>query len=381
MAFKLQDNYIKVLVLFMAILLWLYVSSEQNPIVSRSYQIPLSIENQPEGYVFIGVPEKVSISVKSAKNASSGLHAGDFMAKIDLSDAKEGVQYIPVMISAPLGVEISQVRPQAIEVSVDKMSQKSVALNLNLKGQPAQGRQAGTPVLSPASVIVQGPAKQLANLNTINVSLDISKAQNTVKQYVTVRSDTQGVTITPDKVLVTVPVNAVSANAGPVNTSPVVDLPVLANITGTPAQGYMTGQLSIVPAKCKVTGPREVINSLTAVYIQSVDVEGAVESIDREVKLELPRGAVLVQPDKVRLILPILPEVGEQPLTEEEENEEEDGNLPTTDDDETDNESEPGSNQPNSPDSENQTGSETGPKTEDEESTTVNGELMKDVME
>ena len=307
-----RDHYFKILALLMAAFLWLYVANDQNPIISRNYQIPLGLDSERLDserldYVISGLPETVSITVKSPKNIGTGLKAGDFIAKVNLLGIEEGTQQLLVQVSAPSGVDVIQVRPQVITLEVDKIGQKEVEINISLQGKVAQGTQTGVPVVSPSWVTVEGAEKLLADLDSISLSVDVTGAGETITKYLVVEPGVEGVTVISGRVLVTVPVTAM----------PSVNLPVKVNLAGEPATGYIAGQPVMEQVWCKVTGPQEVVDGLTAVYAQDLDITGAAENVDREVELVLPPGAVSVQPERLRVTVQIIPAaVNEQPPAE-----------------------------------------------------------------
>ncbi len=303
MTFRWRDNSIKILAFFMAVLLWVYVTNEQNPIISRTYQIPLVVQGQSEGYVANGLPEKVNIRVKSPRNIGAALGVGDFNAKVNLLGITEGNQQLPVLVTAPPGVEVLQVIPQVVEVLVDRITQKNVPVTLNIKGEVAQSYLRGEPVLKPSVVTLYGPSKLLAEINKLGVSVDVSEAQDTLVRNVAVQTGVKGITASPGRVLVTVPVTSLPSG----------DLPVNINLTGKPAEGYQVGQILVEPAYVQVTAPQQVIDNLAAVYSLKVDISGVTEDVEREVVLVLPDGATSVQPDRVHITVSIEP-LEEEPL-------------------------------------------------------------------
>ncbi len=297
MVFRWRDNSIKIVAFLMAVLLWVYVTNEQNPIISRTYQIPLAVQGEPEGYVTSGLPEKVSIRVKSPRNIGAALGVSDFSAKVNLLGIAEGNQQLPVLVTAPPGVEVLQIIPQVVGVLVDKVTQKNVSVTLNIKGEVAQGFLRGEPVLEPTVVTMHGPSKLLAEINKLGVSVDVTGVQDTLIEDVAVQTGVKGVTVSPVRVLVTVPVTLL----------PAVDLPVHVNLTGEPAEGYSVGQILVEPTYVQVTGPQQVIDTLTAVDSLDVDISGVTEDVEREVWLALPKGAISIQPEQVHIAVRIEP--------------------------------------------------------------------------
>ncbi len=315
MMIRWRDNSIRLIAIFMAVLLWVYVANEQNPMSSHTYQIPLTVQGEPEGYVFSGLPGKVSIKVKSPKNLSATLRVSDFTAQVNLSGITEGEQQLPVQVTAPPGVEMIQVTPQVVQVAADKITQKSVPVTLNLKGEVAQGLVRGKPVLQPQAVTLEGPGKLLAGINHVGVAVNLSDVEDELVREVTVQTGVKGVTVSPTRVLVTVPVTSL----------PVKELPVRVELVGLPAEGYLAGEVVVQPAAVRATGPKQVIDALTEVNVQAVDISGVTEDVVREVGLVLPNGVISLQPKQVHIAVDIALQATEpqQPSPDEEPEEEE----------------------------------------------------------
>jgi len=297
MKFRWRDNSIRIVALLMAVLLWVYVTNEQNPVVGRTYEIPLTAQGETEGYVISGLPERVSIRVKIPRNIGATLGVGDFTAKVNLLGITSGNAQLPVQVTAPPGVEVLQISPQVVRVATDKVTQKDVPVDLNVKGNVAAGFVSGESVVEPSVVTLHGPSKLLAGIEQLSVAVDLSGAEETLVKEVDVPSGVKGVTVSPGQVSVTLPVTAL----------PVGDRPVRINLTGVPAEGYWVGQTQVQPAAVQVSGPQQVIDALTAVSTLEVDLSGVSEDVERDVGLVMPNGATSLQPAQVHITVRIGP--------------------------------------------------------------------------
>ena len=69
---------------FIACCLWIYVMSEQNPIVEKEFAIPLASRNLAEGMIVFNVPEKVSVRVRGTRTALANMPESDIFAFVNL---------------------------------------------------------------------------------------------------------------------------------------------------------------------------------------------------------------------------------------------------------------------------------------------------------
>lgn len=100
---KITENNraLKLLALAIAIVLWLYVSIEQDPISQRTYNVPITVENLSADKVATVSKEYVSVKVMGRETRLDGITAEDFKAYVDLSKAKKGESEVDVHVSLP----------------------------------------------------------------------------------------------------------------------------------------------------------------------------------------------------------------------------------------------------------------------------------------
>ncbi len=84
---------------------------------------------------------------------------------------------------------------------------------------------------------------------------------------------------------------------------------VEARITGTPAQGYAAGPVSVTPPTVVVSGPRTQLQSLTSVATDAVSIDGATQDVISVVPVRSPHPLVrIVEPTVVRVAVPVVAE-------------------------------------------------------------------------
>lgn len=309
MTLQWRNSSLKILAVLMALLLWIYVTNEQNPVTSQTFTIPLVVQDKPAGYVIDGVPKNVNVRVKGTRSIIGTLERDNFAAHLSLLSVTTGEQEIPVQISSPPGIEVLQITPETVSIQADKIIQKNVPVIVHLKGNVADGMQPGSPVLKPAVVALSGPNKILNELNQVGVTIDVTGVKDTIERGVAVKTGIEGVTVDPSRVTVIVPVSEL----------PSKNLPVRIRLTGEPSAGHVVSNTLVEPSSVQVIGQQEYIQNLTAVSTMTVDITGVSSDIEREVILMLPEGAKTVRPDRVQISVQITPvETEEQPQIEQD---------------------------------------------------------------
>ena len=117
---------IKIAALIVAVVLWLYVMNDQNPAIDGSYQVPVTIENAPEGYQLGSDTDKVTIRVRGPRSLFVSADASDFHARVNLADFAEGERAYTVETSIPYGFDLVNISPDKITINLDRMIEKTL---------------------------------------------------------------------------------------------------------------------------------------------------------------------------------------------------------------------------------------------------------------
>lgn len=311
-----RDNSIRILSIFIALLLWVYVTNEQNPVTDQTFSVPLTVQDAPRGYVLDGMPGTVSVRARGTRVVIGGLRREDFSARVDLSGIESGVQDVRVNVTAPPEVEVLHVTPAVITITADQIEEKSVPVAAVIRGTVSGGMQAGAPEIEPASVNVSGPAGTLNEIKQLSVTVDVTGASETVTREVRLDAGPEGVTVSPERVRVTVPVTGLPSQS----------LPVRLKLTGAPAGGYEVSDTAVNPQTVTVTARDDVLRGINVVNTMALNISGISADAEREAILVLPNGAHLVEPDRVTVTITVTRVEEEQPPPEDEgENETEPG--------------------------------------------------------
>ncbi len=115
----------------LATLLWIYVQATINPIISKSFNVPLDYHNVEEltlkGFEVTYPTENVQISLTGRKEILDSLTNRDIEAYIDLSSIeKSGIQTVNISIekNTSLYTRTDYITPQEITIAVREYDQK-----------------------------------------------------------------------------------------------------------------------------------------------------------------------------------------------------------------------------------------------------------------
>src|ERR1041384_6986860 len=138
----IEDWSLKLLSLAIAIVLWLLVTGQNEPVtthvnVQLNFVRPQSLEisNDP--------PKSVDVTLTGSRGKLDGLSALDLVATIDITDQRAGERMLRLsdraQIPLPHGVKIEGFLPGAIPIRLEPIVESEVKTEPRLEGEPANG--------------------------------------------------------------------------------------------------------------------------------------------------------------------------------------------------------------------------------------------------
>ncbi|HEY8449522.1 MAG TPA: CdaR family protein [Bacillota bacterium] len=299
-----KNSTARVLSVVLAVVLWFYVVSEQNPTVAKTFRIPLEVRSLDPMLAVVSIdPEAVSVVVEGPGQVVNALTPEDFTATINLADAAPGPVVATVHVTAPNATQLVEVEPSQVISLVEPVVEARVPVELAVTGRVAPDFRAEEPEIIPPEVVVRGGSSLVARVERVVTNIDVGGARSTVQQQLALYAiDASGrqvpdVQIVPRHVTVTVPVRPLP---------PLALLPIQVRLEGQPANGYEVAAPAVSrPGYAVVRAESAVLAEITHVTTKPVDIRGARAPVEQSVELELPDGIELVGPERVHVYVPI----------------------------------------------------------------------------
>jgi YbbR domain-containing protein len=180
---------LKVLAIMLASVLWFTVAGEH--VVERSLRVPLAVTNLPPSLEIVGdLPESVDVRVRGSAAQLSRLETGDIVAMLDLATARTGSRLFHLRadeVGVPYGIEVAQVNPPTILLSIEKSIQRIVPIVPTTDGDPAPGFEVGRISAEPSTVLVVGPESRVREVGSATTEpVEIDGTSERVRDVVTV---------------------------------------------------------------------------------------------------------------------------------------------------------------------------------------------------
>src|SRR5829696_2039113 len=166
----IEDWSLKLLSLAIAIVLWLLVTGQNEPVtahlnVQLNFIRPQSLEisNDP--------PRTVDVMLTGSRNKLDDLTSLDLVATVDISDQRAGERVLRLadqaQISLPQGIKVDGFQPSAISIRLEEVVDRQVNVEPKLEGKPADGFEVYSVYPNKGSVAVRGPASHVNALQKV----------------------------------------------------------------------------------------------------------------------------------------------------------------------------------------------------------------------
>lgn len=166
----LEDWSLKLLSLAIAVVLWLLVTGQNEPVtahvnVQLNFIRPQSLEisNDP--------PRVVDVMLTGSRNKLDDLTSLDLVATVDISDQRAGERVLRLadkaQVSLPQGIKVDGFQPSAIPIRLEPVVERQVAIEPKLEGKPPEGFEVYGVHPNKGSVAVRGPASRVNSLQKV----------------------------------------------------------------------------------------------------------------------------------------------------------------------------------------------------------------------
>jgi len=287
---KNADNRDKWIARFVCIViaccLWLYVMSEQNPVVEKDFVVPLAQRNLPDGMIVFNMPEKVSVRVRAPRTVLATLPSGEIYAYVNLDKLPAGPHTALITARFYKG-DVVQVSPSAANLLVDVKKEKIVPVKAEIVGAPNKDYAIEEHILTPSEVKITGAGTRLDVLERVFVPVDVSNRSEefTVAQKPLAVAkggmDMQDVTIDPNEIIVRTRL---------IERAQMKTVPVKVSYKGVLKENLKITSSTVNPFKVAVTGKPSVIEKLADLELEPVDLNKVTGDVSLKTKIIFPEG-------------------------------------------------------------------------------------------
>lgn len=282
----------KILALILALILWIYVTNEQNPPMETTISVPLEVRNVASPLVAVDAPESVKVKIRGSRSIVAGLQAQDVKAFLDLRGLSEGRQPVKVYAQIPPSLDLVEISPDKVHIRLDTIVGRKLPVEIRLTGKTPSGTAVVKATVSPEQVTVEGPKSFIEVVDRVIIPLDLTgKTADFTVGIIPVPvnregKEVEGLTLYPDKV-------NISANVVHGLNKKVVDIKTI--VYGDMPPGISLKSITTKPEKVELGGDPQILDKIDFIYTEPINVAGIVKDTTLETKLQLKEGVLAAQ--------------------------------------------------------------------------------------
>lgn len=275
----------RIICLLIACAMWVYVMTDQNPIVERSVEVHLQQNNLPNNMMVFNAPEKILVRVRGSRTQVMADNLDkQISASINLKNITEGQQSLPITVTYA-GGEVVTVTPKEVSIYVDTVSEKKVPVTTRIVGAVSSDMTIGTSVITPPEVTLRGATHRIDKVNKVVAPIDVTdhtgsfEAESDLVAVSDDGYDIPNMRIIPERVMV---------QATMVSQMLSTNVPVKLVMTGELPKGIVVTKTEILPESIRITAPPSVLKELKEVKTKPMDISKLDGSVVSAVELDLP---------------------------------------------------------------------------------------------
>jgi YbbR domain-containing protein len=299
-----------ILAFAMSAAVWISAVTSSDPVEERVYPRSIAVEiigQDPSLILTSSQNDQLTLRM-SAPNSIWDRLVNDRVAVravVDLSGKGEGTYELPIQPQIDISpIKIISFTPRTYKVSLEKNQSAMLPVQIISRGEPAIGFEAGKPVINQPTATVSGPQSLVERVKSLQVVLDISRANETLTRSLTIQAvdesglSISGVTLTPEQVTLTQPITQRGGYRNVV---------VKVVTAGQVGDGYRLTTVSVYPPTITVFAANPILVDNLPGYVETVpvDLTGAKDDIDTRLNLNLPEGISVVGEQTVNVVVGI----------------------------------------------------------------------------
>ncbi len=264
--------------------LWVYVMTDQNPIVERNVEVQLQQINLPANMMVFNAPEKVVVRVRGTRTYVMENIDNHISASLNLKNITEGQQSIPVGVSVE-GGDVVSVKPSEVSVYVDTVSEKTVPVTTRVVGIAADDMTVGSSVITPSEVTLRGATHRIDRVNKVVAPINVTDHRESFSaesDLVAVSDDGYDIAnmkITPARVMV---------EAKMVTQMLSTELPIKLVLNGVLPEGILVTKTELVPASIRISAPPSLLRDLKEISTRPLGISALSGSTAAALELDIP---------------------------------------------------------------------------------------------
>ncbi|MDI9515009.1 MAG: CdaR family protein [Bacillota bacterium] len=290
-----KDVVVKVLSVLIAILIWFLVLDQDNPFTERTITVPLTSNVEvldAKNLQIIGssIPATVDIRIKGRRKRVDSVSSGDFSVFLDLSEVEgSGIKSVDVGSPEYTGdkdIIIIGTNPTSVRLHFERVVGKQYPVTIEFTGSLPEGYQVVNQRVDPGIILIEEKEGTLSRVGRVVALVNLNDLS--VTKELVVRATVYDIEGKPMP-------QFEGKYPAIVSFDLARKLPLATPIKGKPKTGYYFKEIIPDPSSVLVIGTKNLLDSLSRIEAEAIDIEGKSETFKTELNLIVPQGAALAE--------------------------------------------------------------------------------------
>jgi YbbR domain-containing protein len=294
--------------IILALLLWFYVTSLENPEQVTVFRgLSVDLRGTGSDLKVINTIPTVETEVHAPQDVMGRLRQSDIRPYIDLSKLGEGVHQVPVraeIVGTQSRLVTVRLAPNEVQVQLEAQVTREFTLTTQVTGTPALGYGVEPAQVKPDRVTVTGGKDAVGRIARVVVAVDIDQKAGTqqgLKPPVALDGagrEIREVSFSPASVEVVVPIKLLFNYK---------EVQVMVPVVGQPASGFRVADIKMNPSSVTICCSPGLLDPIKTLSTVPLAVTGTTSTIITTTELILPTGVELYpgQSTKVAVTLSV----------------------------------------------------------------------------
>lgn len=282
-----KDASLKIISVMIALVLWLFVYNDNNPIKDYKFNVQLKVINQDslkdKGIVLKSYEQYIVVRVRGRVEDLKNVSEKDFEAYLDFSK---------IVSASETTIEIDKPKARGnfeiydytrfVRVDMEKYETKSFPVEIVLQGEPKKGYKIVNTSFEPKTINIDGLESTIRAISSVKVYVDVSN----LDRDITNRKYECKVYDRNDKVMSQLSKNMmveVSIEVGK-------EVPVSIVTKGKLDADYIEISRTVEPQKVLVGGNPTILSKIADIKTEPIDMSGIKSDYETSAALKVPDG-------------------------------------------------------------------------------------------
>lgn len=283
----------KFVALISATALWFFVMDTQNPTISGSYDVPVTMANVSSNFKAVYPEQTIRVKLIAPRSYFIDYSVNNIRAFANLQNySAEGEYEIPIEASFPKGFELESISPNVIHVQLDPFIETQMKADVIVTGTPADNSVVKELRKSSENVTLIGPKTAVNRVKRVIGYIGLngnSENFDIIVPMTAIDEDGRGVAG------VRVAPSAITVNVQIASELRQKTVPVVADITVP--QGREISETIISPKTIDIIGREEILDSIDSIKTESLNFNVNARTFIGKLRLVVPDGVTPSQSD------------------------------------------------------------------------------------